>query len=130
MNGRNILLDSNIIIFASKGRINIDKLFNCYDIFFISIITYIEIYGYEFENPAEKEIIDKLMKNIGLVNTNLDIAEKAITYRKIKKIKLPDAIILATCRCINAELLTDNTGDFLHIDKEVEIIAMENYNYG
>lgn len=48
---------------------------------------------------------------------------KAILYRKnkSKKIKLPDAIILASAKYINAELLTDDWDDFRLIDSTVDV---------
>ncbi|KPA16058.1 hypothetical protein MHK_003737 [Candidatus Magnetomorum sp. HK-1] len=39
MSGR-ILMDSNIIIYLSKGELNIDKLFDDKTNYFISVITY------------------------------------------------------------------------------------------
>lgn len=39
MNGSNILLDSNILIYASQGKFSIDTLLNKYERFYISIIT-------------------------------------------------------------------------------------------
>lgn len=43
MSGNRALLDSNIIILASKEKIDIEKLFENYDTFFVSIITYMEV---------------------------------------------------------------------------------------
>ncbi len=47
MSGNKILLDTNVIIFASKQLIDIDKFIATYDSFFVSIITYMEVYSYE-----------------------------------------------------------------------------------
>lgn len=70
MNGNKVVLDSNIIIFTSKGKVNVEKMFGDFDEFFISIISYIEIYGYDFENTDEIQVIDTLLKKIGMVNTD------------------------------------------------------------
>ena len=48
MIGNNVILDSNVIIFASKQTIDIEQVLNQYDNFYVSIITYMEIYGYDF----------------------------------------------------------------------------------
>jgi len=40
---------------------------------------------------------------------------------KTKKIKLPDAIILASAKYINAELLIDDWDDFQVIDSTVDV---------
>lgn len=54
MNGNKIVLDTNVIIFASKHLIDIEKLLADYDSFFVSIITYIEVFSFNFENNTEK----------------------------------------------------------------------------
>ena len=44
---------------------------------------------------------------------------KSSTVNKIKKIKLPDAVILASAKYANADLLTDDWDDFQNIDSSV-----------
>jgi predicted nucleic acid-binding protein len=56
------------------------------------------------------------------VELNKEIADIAIEYRKKKKIKLPDALVLATAKYIDADLLTNDIQDFQKIDKSVKII--------
>ena len=124
MNGNKAVLDTNIIIFISKKQIDIDKLMSLYDEFYVSIITYMEVYGFEFENETEKVLIDELFDLIEIVNVNMPIAEKVIEYKKNKrkKIKLPDAIILATADFIKADLLSDDWDDFINIDSNVKVL--------
>ena len=57
------------------------------------------------------------------------IAQHVLTYRKTakRKIKLPDAIILATSRYLNATLLTDDWDDFISIDAEVIIRNIDDF---
>lgn len=123
MNGNKALLDTNVIIFISKQQIDIDKLLSLYDEFYVSIVTYMEVYGYEFDNNTEKTLIDNFFDVVEIVNVNMPIAEKVIDYKKgkKKKIKLPDAIILATANFIKADLLSDDWDDFINIDSNVVI---------
>jgi predicted nucleic acid-binding protein len=123
MIGNKILLDTNVIIFASKQMIDIDKFIKSYDEFYVSIITYLEVYGFEFSNENEKKLVDELFKNIEIVALNKEISEIVIQYRKIKtkKIKLPDAIILATANYLKIPLLTDDWDDFSKIDKNISV---------
>ena len=123
MNGNKGILDSNVIIFASKGKIDVEKLLSKYDGFYVSIITYIEVYAFEFQNTAEKDAIDEIFANLEIVEINKEIADQAIIYRKnkSKKIKLPDAIILASAKYVNADLLSDDLDDFKNIDSTVEV---------
>lgn len=121
MSGNKGILDSNVIIFASKEKIDIEKLLSKYDIFYVSIITYIEVYAYDFQNPLEKDVIDEIFDNLEIVEINREIADQAIIYRKdkTKKIKLPDAIILASAKYVNADLLTDDWDDFQNVDSAI-----------
>jgi len=52
---------------------------------------------------------------------DLEIADYAVNYRKIKKIKLADSLILATARSLNGDLITSNIDDFTNIDFNVRI---------
>ena len=123
MSGNKILLDTNVIIYASKQLLDIDKFVNSYDEFYVSIITYLEVYGYEFSKSNEKDLVDELFKNIEIVDLNKEISEFVIEIRKnkVKKIKLPDAIILATSKFLDIPLLTADWDDFLSIDETITI---------
>jgi predicted nucleic acid-binding protein len=123
MAGNKALLDTNVIIFASKQKIDMSSLLEKYDDFYVSVITFMEVYGYEFENEQEKELIDELFEGLEIVEISREIAEQAIIYRKnkTKKIKLPDAIILATAKYLGADLITDDWDDFMNIDTQVNV---------
>lgn len=121
MSGINSILDSNAVIFASKNKLNTSELLSRYQKFYVSIITYIEVYAYEFTDQAEKDYIDQFFSILEIIDVNQEIADQAISYRKnkINKIKLPDAIILASAKFAEAELLTDDWDDFQNIDSTV-----------
>lgn len=123
MSGNKSVLDSNLIIFISKARIDLEKLRSQYDKFYVSIITYMEVYAYEFTDKTEKVLIDELFDNLEVIEINKEIADQAILYRKnkTKKIKLSDAIILASAKYTNADLLTDDWDDFQNIDSAVTV---------
>jgi len=122
MNGRKVVLDSNIIIYLSKGQLNIEEIVERYDELCISIITYMEVMGFQFSDEEERQIIQKLLDHFTFIYINADIVEWVISIRKEKKIKLPDAIILATAKVLNCDLLTRNVRDFQAIVKGVDII--------
>lgn len=127
MSGTKAILDSNAIIYASKGIVDAEKLLFGYNRYFASIITFIEVYVYDFTDAAEKEIIDEILESLEIIELNQEIADQTIIYRKnkTKKIKLPDAIILATAKIIEAELITDNAADFQGIDSSVSIFGVD-----
>jgi predicted nucleic acid-binding protein len=126
---KNVLLDTNVIIFASKNLIDIDSVLADYDGFYTSIISYMEVYGYAFEDDSARAVIDELFKNLDVVDLTHDIAQQVVIYRSSskRKIKLPDAIILATARYLNADLLTDDWDDFKDLDEKVTVIKLNDY---
>ncbi|CAN5638198.1 MAG: type II toxin-antitoxin system VapC family toxin [Acidobacteriota bacterium] len=127
MNGNKGVFDSNIIIFFSKRKFDIDELSSKYAEIYVSIVSYIEVYAYEFEYAEEKLLTDRFLKNVEILEVNKEIADLAIVYRKnkTKKIKLPDAIILASAKSINADLITDDYRDFQNIDPTVNVMNLD-----
>ena len=127
MSGTKAILDSNVIILASKEQIDVEKLLSKYDEFCTSIISYMEVCAHDFQNPNEKAFIDEIFAGLEIIDTNRKIADQAIVYRKnrVKKIKLPDAIILASAKLTNADLLTDNWKDFQGIDSSINVINLD-----
>lgn len=127
MNGTNALFDSDVIILLSKRKINLDSLKLKYTRFSVSLVSFIEVYAFEFKEIKEREIIDRFFENVEIIEVNKEIADQTITYRKnkSKRIKLPDAIIIATAKYLGADLLTNNLSDFLGIDASVTVIGIE-----
>lgn len=129
MSGNNFVLDSNAIIYASNGTLDVEKLVSEYNRYYISILSYIDVYGFNFEHQEEKKAIDDILKNIEIVNLNMEIADQAVNYRRnpAKKIKLPDAVILATANYLAADLLTKNIRDFQEIDFSVSVVSLDDF---
>jgi len=123
MNGnKTAVLDSNIIIEASKNMIDLRATLLPYSNLFISVVSYVEVIGFDFMNIEEKNFILSLLSEFPIIDINKDIADIAIEYRKKKKIKLPDAFILATAFYLNADLLTNNVSDFKELDSSINIV--------
>jgi predicted nucleic acid-binding protein len=127
MSGRKVVLDTNVIIFASKQQVDVKALLGRYDDFYTSIVSYMEVYGYQFERQEEKQLIDELFESLEIIEVTQSIADQVVIYRQqvSKKIKLPDAIILATARYLDAELMTDDWDDFQGIDKQVTVCSID-----
>ena len=127
MNGSSILIDTNILIYASKDEYNLTEIFEQYDNYYLSIIWYIEIYSYVFTNNSEKKFLDNLMDELTIIDVNLSIAKSAIEYRKseVRKVKLPDAIILSTAKYLKADLISNNLKDFLGIDDTIKLVGLK-----
>ncbi len=87
-------------------------------------MSYIEVYAYEFEYAEEKLLTDRFLKNVEILEVNKEIADLAIVYRKNKS-KKPDAVILASAKLINADLITDDYRDFQKIDPSVNVVNLD-----
>jgi predicted nucleic acid-binding protein len=118
--GRKILIDTNIAIGYIGNRLNakfMDELDNIFDTrYHISVINKIELLGYHGLSKKEEEKFDLLINHSILHPIDNKIIEKTISIRKKHKIKLPDAIIAATCLVNGLDILTLNTKDFENIE--------------
>jgi predicted nucleic acid-binding protein len=103
-----ILLDSNTIIYLSKKLIKIDDILEDNTIPLVSVVTYMEVLGYDFKDDSEKNFIKKLFSFLEIVYIDEEIAIKTIKIREENKIKLPDAIICATALYKKAKLITND----------------------
>ncbi len=126
MNGtKNGLLDSNILIYRSKGMLDFKAIAMRYDNLFVSAITYMETLGFQFTNPNEKATVEAILNALPIIQTDMDIVLQVVAYKQIRKIKTPDAIILATAKKLNAELVTLNEADFKGLDSNVVIFVRD-----
>ncbi|MBW8051786.1 MAG: type II toxin-antitoxin system VapC family toxin [Cytophagales bacterium] len=122
MNGSEAVLDSNILIYFSKETLDFRKTCQTYKAIYISAISYMEVLGFKFKNKEERVLIKKFLNSMEILHTNWEITDKVVNYRQQSKIKIPDAIILATASMLNADLITNNPADFKGIDKNVGIV--------
>lgn len=127
MSGKNALLDSNVFIYISQKQLDFEKLLAHYDNFYTSVISKMEVLGYNFDSQQEKEIVENLFKEIEILNLNEDIVNNVIETRKKRKIKLPDAIVYATASTNDIDLITRNVDDFKNIDKNIKVINPFDY---
>ena len=118
MNGDSALLDSNIIIYLSKRELSLSFL-DQFDDHFISVITYMEVLGYQFRNPKEEAFIREMMEVFRILFIDQKVADRAVKIRRKCRIKLPDAIIAATAKTLNLCLVTRNTRDFEKVEIQI-----------
>lgn len=117
------VLDSNILIYCSKGQVSFKEIAIHFDQLFVSVITFMETLGYNFSKPAEKELIQNILNALPIIQTDIGIANQVVAYRQQRKIKIPDAIILATAKKMNASIITLNEDDFKGIDSDVSLFV-------
>lgn len=115
----NIVLDTNILIYLSKKLIKPEKIFEENAVFYISVISKMELLGYAFKNKFEEEFLVYLINALNVVPLDNAIVDTTIALRKNNKIKLPDAIVYATAELLNGKLFTNNIADFDKINGTV-----------
>ncbi|WP_221900679.1 type II toxin-antitoxin system VapC family toxin [Bathymodiolus platifrons methanotrophic gill symbiont] len=101
-------LDSNTIIYLSKELIEIETIFSDDEEYAVSVITYMEVLGYDFDSNEEREFIEELLSSLTIIYIDEAISNKVIELKKVVKIKLPDAIICATTILYNSVLITND----------------------
>lgn len=82
MSGNKAILDSNLLIFLSKEMIDRRKLYAKYDEFCVSVITYMEVYAFEFSNKNEKDSLDKTFANLEIIEINRKLPTKPSSAAK------------------------------------------------
>jgi len=117
--GMNMLVDSNVIIDYVSNRIpkksakQLDIYFNSN--FSVSIISKIEVLGFNTQE-YELEQLESFIQLSSIVYIDEAVADKTIEIRRMKRIKLPDAIIADTALVQNCILLSHNSTDFNKIE--------------
>jgi len=106
----NVILDSNIIIYLSKGIVDIVDLIRSEEVkIWISIISYMEVLSFNFLSFEEEKFVRDLLQEFFIIEVNWEIAERTIQIRRKYKIKLPDAIICASASVTDSILITADT---------------------
>jgi len=118
-----VLIDSNIIIYLSRGDISAELLLFKEDIFAISVISYMEVLGYNFKSEDEENFVKDLMNCFEIIYIDYEISQKVIDLRKKYTIKLPDAIICASAIVNDAILVTNDTD--MNIIKELKLYSIK-----
>ena len=104
------LFDTNILIDYLNGVAAAKAEIARYERPAISVISWIEVLaGTKPGNDAETRKYLSSFERIELTET---IADRAVALRRKAKIRVPDAIILATALVENLLLVTRNTKDF------------------
>ena len=122
MNGSNILLDSNIVLYFLGGEETLMPLLEEKRLY-ISFITQLETLGYKSITEKESRMIKSFLNECIIIDINPLIKDITIKLRREYSLKLPDCIIQATALYLNIPLLTADT-DFKKV-KELDLILFE-----
>lgn len=120
MGRKNYLVDTNITIYyfglllSKESETFLDDILK--NNYFISVVNRIELLGNKDIGQKEQNALDSFINNAVVINLDEEIVLETIKMRKKYSLKLPDAIIAATCVVNNCQLITNNTKDFARID--------------
>lgn len=118
-----MLVDSNILIYATKPAHAELRRWLVEALPKLSVISKVEILGYHKLHAAEKTALTELLSNLELIYLAPACYEIAIQLRQQRKLTLGDALIAATCLEWGYALATCNTGDFVWI-KELKLFNL------
>jgi len=116
MSGNSLLVDTNIILYFLNGDDTLIPLLEENDLI-ISIITEVELLGYNGLSDRERTNTQDFLNLCTMLNITTDIKERAIPIRRTSRVKLPDALIMATALSLDVPLLTADN-DFRGINDD------------
>jgi len=106
------LLDSNIIIYASKpGYQFLQPIIGAPDVC-VSAVSYVEVLGYHLLTSTEADQLEQFFANTLILPLAAQVLDLAVTLRRQRKMKLGDAFVVGTALLHKCELITRNTKDF------------------
>jgi len=110
MNGARFLLDTNYVIGLVKRREEVIRIVTDRSIEIqgcaYSFITRIELLGFPKITQQEINGIESILTLMQYIPLTREIEDGAITLGRNYRLKIPDAIIAATAKCLALELLT------------------------
>jgi predicted nucleic acid-binding protein len=116
MERKNYLIDTNVAIYyfglalSKDAEKFMDQVLS--ERYFISVINRIELLGFKQLNGNESDTLYSFVLKSSIFDLKEEIILETIEIRKTYNIKLPDAIIAATCLVNNCSLITNNIKDF------------------
>lgn len=105
------LFDTNILIDHLNGIAKATREIGQSSNPAISIITWIEVMT-GASGQDEEAVLRAFLLNFECLPITMVVADRAAVIRREMRIKMPDAIILATAQVVGRELVTRNVKDF------------------
>jgi len=122
MNGNNILLDTNIVLYLLNGEETLIPLLEDKNLY-LSFITQLELLGAKYLKPDEISKIKQFISECTIIDITQEIKENTISLRQSFALKLPDCFIAATSLWLNMPLITADS-DFKKVDS-LDLIYFE-----
>lgn len=103
--GLSVLLDTNVVLYALQSRL--DEALPETDVY-NSVISEIELLSFPGLTIAETKKIVTLLAQMTVIGLDVPVKAKAIQLRRSHKLKLPDAIILASAAVHGCQFHTND----------------------
>lgn len=123
MSGRNLLLDTNVVLYLLKGDDELEALLQGSTVF-LSVITKVELLSHPALDRKGEQVIRELLNAVKLMEFTPEIQERTIQLRRRTKLKLPDAAIAATAAFLGVQLITADK-QFVKLKAEQEVLLVE-----
>ena len=108
--GPGSLSDTNIVIDLLAGHPEAIRAVRSHQDRAISVVTWMEVLaGVRQDEGVIRDVLDSTFT---IIRLRVEIEEEAVLLRRETRLKLPDALILATAHMEGRVLLTRNTRDF------------------
>lgn len=108
--GINLLYDTNVFIYHLNNTLTNKNLFDADYIYenniYLSNITRIELLSFPQLTKQEEKIINQFIDEFQVIPLIREIEDISIKIRKESKIRIPDAVIIATAKFMNAKIVT------------------------
>ena len=123
MSGNKLFLDTNIIFYLLGGDETLGDFLNGKQLY-ISFITELELLSFQELKKSEIKVIQEFIQQCKVLNINSEIKNEVINLKNKYKIKLPDAIIMASSIYMDIPIITGDNG-FKKAEKELNLIFYE-----
>jgi toxin FitB len=107
-----MLLDSNIIIYASEPKRQALRDWIAANATAVSAVSYVEVLGYHKLSSNERSFYEQFFAIALILPIESDVLDTAVKLRQMKRMTLGDALIAATALVHQLTLVTHNTSDF------------------
>ena len=112
------LLDTNVALYLLGGRLAVPLPEGEYG---VSVITEMELLSWPSLTQEEEIRVNAFLSTVTLCDLTPGIRTRAVRLRRDERLKLPDAIILATARVHGLLLVTRNHRDFRRCEPDIRI---------
>jgi len=111
-----MLVDSNILIYASQPEHAQLRQFIADDVPAVSAVSYVEVLGYHQLDDEERQYLEEFFRLARAFPLSQAVLDRAVALRQQRKMSLGDALIAGTALVHGLTLVTRNVDDFQWVE--------------